>query len=315
MDWQNLPQSNNVEDNRGSGGGGGSGGSGGGFPGGGVAIGGAGALILAVIGWFFGIDTSRVTGGNQGQVSTQQTPTQQTQPRQTQQTQQGQAGTVSGDQTTQFVSRILGSTEQVWGDVFQKNGRSYQQPRLVLYSGRTNSACGAATSAVGPFYCPSDRKVYLDTDFFNEMRRQLGGGGDFAYAYVIAHEIGHHVQNLLGISDQVDRAQQNAPSEAAANRYSVGLELQADCFAGVWGKLSNNQTHLTQQDVQNAISTATAIGDDALQKQGQGYVVPDSFTHGSSQQRVSWFMAGFNSGDPGKCNTFGNSRVGGGNLP
>ncbi|WP_425145820.1 KPN_02809 family neutral zinc metallopeptidase [Deinococcus sp.] len=296
MDWQNLPSSNNVEDRRGGGGG---------IPGGGVALGGGAALILALIGWFFGIDTSKITGGG---------PTTQTQS-QTRQSQPGssQPGSQAGsptDQTGEFVSKILGSTDQVWSSVFQKNGRSYTQPHLVLYSGQTSSACGQADSAVGPFYCPSDSKVYLDTDFFAEMKQRLGGGGDFAYAYVIAHEIGHHVQNLLGISDQVDRAQRSARSEAAANKYSVALELQADCFAGVWGKLSSSQTNLTQQDVTQAIDTATAIGDDALQKQGRGYVVPDSFTHGSSQQRVNWFMSGFGSGDPAKCNTFANLGLG-----
>ncbi|GGJ79551.1 KPN_02809 family neutral zinc metallopeptidase [Deinococcus aquiradiocola] len=280
MDWQNLPSSNNVEDRRGSGGG----------RGGGVAIGGGAAIIIALLGWFFGIDTSSITGGSQ----TQSRPSQS----------QGSAGTQSQAQDTQFVSKILGSTEQVWGDIFQKNGRTYQAPRLVLFSGATDSACGQADSAVGPFYCPSDTKVYLDTDFFAQMQAQLGGGGDFADAYVIAHEVGHHVQNLLGISDKVDRAQRSARSEAQANKYSVALELQADCFAGVWGKRSSTQTNLTQQDVQSAINTATAIGDDALQKQSRGYVVPDSFTHGTSQQRVSWFMKGFQGGDPAQCDTF-----------
>ena len=293
MDWQNLPSSSNVEDRRGSGGGGGMGLGGG-------AIGGGAALIIALLGWFFGIDTSSITGGGsaaQPPAQTQsQTPRTQTQGSQTQGGQQ--------DQSRQFVSKILGSTEQVWGDIFQKNGRSYQPPRLVLFSGAVNSACGQASSAVGPFYCPSDQRVYLDTDFFALMQQRLGGGGDFADSYVIAHEVGHHVQNLLGISDKVDRAQRSARSEAAANRYSVGLELQADCFAGVWGNRSNAQTNLTQQDVQSAINTATAIGDDALQKQSRGTVVPDSFTHGSSAQRVSWFMTGFRSGDPGKCDTF-----------
>ena len=300
MDWQNLPGSNNVEDRRGSGGGGGRGG--------GVAIGGGAALILALIGWFFGIDTSSVTGGNQTQTQPQsQTQTQSQQQSQAQgQGTQGQA-TPSGqatDQNGQFVSKILGSTEQVWGDIFQKNGRTYKAPHLVLYSGQTTSACGQADSAVGPFYCPSDEKVYLDTDFFSEMQQKLGGGGDFARAYVISHEIGHHVQNLLGISDKVDRAQRSARSEAAANKFSVGLELQADCFAGVWGNRSKAQTNLSEQDVQTAINTATAIGDDALQKASRGYVVPDSFTHGTSQQRVSWFMKGFQSGDPAQCDTF-----------
>lgn len=297
MDWKNLPDSNNVEDRRGSGGGGGFG-----IPGGGVAVGGGAAIIIALIGWFFGIDTSSITGGGS------QTQTQ-TQSRQQSQTSQGQSGqgtsTSAKDENYQFVEKILGSTEQVWGDIFQKNGRTYKDPSLVLYSGQTTSACGQADSAVGPFYCPSDQKVYLDTDFFAQMKQQLGGGGDFAQSYVIAHEIGHHVQNLLGISDKVERAQRSASSEAAANKYSVGLELQADCFAGVWGNKSQAQTNLSQADVQTAINTATAIGDDALQKASRGYVVPDSFTHGTSQQRVSWFMTGFKSGDPGKCNTFG----------
>ena len=291
MDWQNLPSSNNVEDRRGSSGGGGGLGIGGG------AIGGGAALVIALLGWFFGIDTSSITGGGQ-------TPQPQVQSSQQPQTQGSQTQGSTADQSRQFVSKILGSTEQVWGDIFQKNKRSYQPPRLVLFSGAVNSACGSATSAVGPFYCPSDRKVYLDTDFFALMQRRLGGGGDFADSYVIAHEVGHHVQNLLGISDKVDRAQRSARSEAVANRYSVGLELQADCFAGVWGNRTQSQTNLSQQDVQSAINTATAIGDDALQKQSRGTVVPDSFTHGSSAQRVSWFMTGFRSGDPGKCDTF-----------
>ncbi len=293
MDWKNLPGSNNVEDRRGSGGGG--------IPGGGVAVGGGAAIIIALIGWFFGIDTSSITGGGQTQPQSQT----QSQTRQQSQTGQGQTAPAS-DENYQFVDKILGSTEQVWGDIFQKNGRTYKDPSLVLYSGRTSSACGQADSAVGPFYCPSDQKVYLDTDFFAQMKQQLGGGGDFARAYVITHEVGHHVQNLLGISDKVERAQRSARSEAEANKYSVGLELQADCFAGVWGNRTQSQTNLTQQDVQTAINTATAIGDDALQKASRGYVVPDSFTHGTSQQRVNWFMTGFKSGDPGKCDTFGN---------
>ena len=287
MDWQNLPSSNNVEDRRGGGGGRG---------GGGVAIGGGAAIIIALIGWFFGIDTSSITGG--GSQTQTQTQSQQTQA-------QIDPGGQPTDQSGQFVSKILGSTDQVWSAIFQKNGRTYQPPRLVLYSGSTSGGCGQADSAVGPFYCPSDRKVYLDTDFFAQMQRQLGGGGDFANSYVIAHEIGHHVQSLLGISDQVDRAQRSARSDAEANKYSVGLELQADCFAGVWANQSNSQTNLTQQDIQSAINTATAIGDDALQKQSRGYVVPDSFTHGTSKQRVGWFTTGLKSGDPGKCDTFG----------
>ena len=292
MDWQNLPSSNNVEDRRGGGGGGG---------GGGVAIGGGAALIIALIGWFFGIDTSSITGGG----GLTQAPAQSQSQSQAQSQSQGQPGqTQPTDETGQFVQKVLGSTEQVWGDIFQKNGRSYQAPRLVLFSGGVESACGQADSAVGPFYCPSDARVYLDTSFFSQMNQRLGGGGDFAYSYVIAHEVGHHVQNLLGISDRVDRAQRSARSEATANQYSVGLELQADCFAGVWGQRSNGQTNLTDQDITEAINTATAIGDDTLQRQSRGRVVPDSFTHGSAAQRVTWFKRGFTSGDPSKCDTF-----------
>lgn len=301
MDWQNLPQSSNINDQRG----------GGGLPGGGVAIGGGAALIITLLGWLFGIDTSGITGGGNVSVPPSQTQTQtqtqtQSQQNQSQQNQTpAQAGSAQTDRNRQFVGAILGSTEQVWGDVFQQAGRTYKQPVLTLFSGRVNSACGQASAAVGPFYCPTDQRVYLDTAFFTQMQRQLGGGGDFANSYVIAHEVGHHVQNLLGISDQADRAQQSARSEAEANQYSVRLELQADCFAGVWAKRSAQQTNITQDDVRQAINTATAIGDDSLQKQGRGYVVPDSFTHGTAQQRVRWFSQGLQNGDPNGCNTFG----------
>lgn len=294
MDWKDLP-TGNVEDRRG----------GGGLPGGGVAIGGVGALVLALLGMFFGFDPSSILGGGDSQSQTQgQTQSQ------TGQTQSGQSQGSSAqpsDEVGQFVSRILGSTNQTWTEIFQKAGKTYTKPKLVLYSGSTHSGCGTANSAVGPFYCPNDSQVYLDTSFFNQMKQQLGGGGDFAYAYVIAHEVGHHVQNELDIAAKADRAQQSAPSEAAANQISVRVELQADCFAGVWGKDSSQFTHVTQQDVQEAINTAQAIGDDNLQKQGRGYVVPDSFTHGTAQQRVKWFMTGFESGDPNKCDTFAGS--------
>ncbi|WP_216325063.1 KPN_02809 family neutral zinc metallopeptidase [Deinococcus aestuarii] len=281
MDWQNLPGGGNIEDRRG-----------GGIPGGGIAVGGVGGLIIALIAMFFGVDPGAILGG--GQV----TPTTQTRP-------QTQPGTQ--DEAYQFVDRILGSTNTVWGGIFQQAGRTYTPPTLVLFSGGVQSACGQASSAVGPFYCPLDNKVYLDTSFFSQMDRRLGGGGDFAYSYVIAHEVGHHVQNELGIADQVERAQRQARSEAEANQSGVRLELQADCFAGVWGNRVSSLANLTEADVREAVDTATAIGDDTLQRQGQGYVVPDSFTHGSSQQRVRWFMTGFQTGDPNKCDTFNQS--------
>lgn len=279
MDWKNLPSSGGgVEDGRG----------GGGLPGGGIAVGGVGGLIIALVALFFGIDPSAILGGGGTPAQTQQSPAQTGQP----------------DETFNFVDRILGSTNQVWSGIFQQAGRTYTPPKVHLYSGYVGTACGQASSAVGPFYCPNDQRVYLDTSFFNQMDRRLGGGGDFAYSYVIAHEVGHHVQNELGIADQVTRAQQRAGSEAEANQLSVRLELQADCFAGVWGNHVSSLANLTQTDVREAVNTAAAIGDDTLQREGQGRVVPDSFTHGTSQQRVNWFMTGFKSGDPNQCDTF-----------
>ncbi|MFC3859242.1 neutral zinc metallopeptidase [Deinococcus antarcticus] len=280
MDWENLPSSGGgVEDRRGAGG----------LPGGGLAVGGIGGLILALIAMFFGIDPGVITGGG-GSVTPQQT---QTQPQ-----------TQANDKSFQFVDKILGSNDQVWSGIFQQAGREFQKPRLVLYSGGTQTGCGTANSAVGPFYCPLDSTIYLDTSFFSTMQSRLGGGGTFAYSYVIAHEYGHHIQNVLGIADQVERKQRAARTEAEANSYSVRLELQADCFAGVWGSQTQTQTNITQQDVQSAVNTAEAIGDDNLQRQSRGMVVPDSFTHGSSQQRVNWFMKGLKSGNPNSCDTF-----------
>ena len=294
MDWKNLPRSGNVVDGRG----------GGGLPGGGLAIGGGlGGLVLALIAMFFGVDLGPLTGqtSNQTQAGNQ-----------TQITQGAQAGQTTGadpaatDENYDFVDRILGSTQKTWGSIFQQTNRQYTPPKLYLFSGGVNSACGQASSATGPFYCPLDSQVYLDTSFFRLMQQRLGGGGDFAYAYVIAHEVGHHVQNELGILDQLERAQRSARSEAEANRYGVRSELQADCFAGVWGNSVRGAeaANLTEADVREAVNTAAAIGDDNLQRQGQGYVVPDSFTHGSSQQRVNWFMKGFQSGNPNGCDTF-----------
>ena len=286
MDWRNLPGGGNIEDRRG----------GGGLPGGGLAVGGGlGGLLLALVAYFFGVDPSVITGGGQ------QAPVPQAQQSQAQ-TQTGQAS----DESYQFVDRIVASTDRTWTQIFQQSGKQYTKPTLVLFDRSVSSACGQASSATGPFYCPLDSKVYLDTSFFNLMQRQLGGGGDFAYSYVIAHEVGHHVQNELGIAEQVERKQRAARSEAEANSYGVRLELQADCFAGVWGNSvkGSDAANLTQDDVREAINTAAAIGDDTLQRQGQGQVVPDSFTHGSSQQRMNWFMKGFQTGNPNQCDTF-----------
>jgi predicted metalloprotease len=203
--------------------------------------------------------------------------------------------------TDRFVAKVLGTTEDTWGKIFAASGQQYPAPKLVLFEGRINSACGAASSASGPFYCPGDRKVYLDTSFFEELARRFGAPGDFAAAYVIAHEVGHHIQTITGISDQVTKMQRRA-SKVEANQLLVRLELQADCFAGVWA--SRNPTLLDDGDFAEGVRAAQAIGDDTLQKQAQGRVVPDSFTHGSSEQRVRWLTTGFKSGNPDACDTF-----------
>ncbi|MCB1360282.1 MAG: neutral zinc metallopeptidase, partial [Rhodobacteraceae bacterium] len=194
-------------------------------------------------------------------------------------------------------------TEQVWTDIFRASGRRYQPTTLVLYSGATGSACGAAQSAMGPFYCPGDAKVYLDTDFFRVMRDQLGAGGDFANAYVIAHEVAHHVQDLLGTLGQVN-AQRARVSERDSNALSVRIELQADCYAGIWAQAASQRLRVTDADIRQALDTAARIGDDALQRAAGRRPVPDSFTHGTSQQRQDWFFRGYRSGDPGQCDTF-----------
>lgn len=288
MDWKNLPGGGGgIEDRRG----------GGGVPGGGIAVGGIGGLVIALIAMFFGIDPGAILGGGDGSQPPAQT---QSQP---QAQGQGQGGEAT-DEDYQFMDRLLTSTNQVWGNVFQQAGRTYTPARLVLYTRGTQGGCGVASSASGPFYCPLDNKVYIDTTFFSMMERQLGGGGDFAYSYVLAHEVGHHVQNELGIAGQVERQQRSARTEAEANSLSVRLELQADCFAGVWGNRIQEQASITQADIQEAIRTAQAIGDDNLQRQQAGRIVPDSFTHGSSQQRARWFTTGFETGDPNKCDTF-----------
>lgn len=204
-----------------------------------------------------------------------------------------------------FTAVALAKTEDLWRARFKEQGMRYREPTLVIYSGRTSTACGYGQAAMGPFYCPADEKVYLDLSFYNDMKRSLGGGGDFAQGYVVAHEVGHHVQNLLGISTAV-RQEQTRVSKVEANRLSVKMELQADCFAGIWGRSVQEQNLLEVGDVEKAMKTAAAIGDDRLQKQANGVVVPDSFTHGTSKERQEWFMRGFNSGDIKACNTFEN---------
>lgn len=290
MREDDLRESSNVEDRRGSGIGG--------VGAGGLGIG--AILVLTLIGWVTGIDPSVLIGGAQ-QVQQQVAP--QTQP-QTQQTQQGPAAT---DPTTVLVKRILGETEDVWGQQLPaETGKQYQPPVLVLFSGATQSGCGAAQSAMGPFYCPLDRKLYLDTAFFDDMKTKLGGGGDFAYAYVISHEIGHHVQNLIGLLPKVQQAEQQG-DKRQANDLSVRTELMADCLAGAWANHMNQRHHnLDQADLEQAMRTATAIGDDRLQRAAGRAVVPDSFTHGSSQQRTQWLATGFKSGTIASCNTFEN---------
>lgn len=280
MDWKNLPSGGNIEDRRGGGGGR-------------VAVGGGLGLLIALAAAFFGVDPSAILGGVS---NTNSSAMQQSQPA-------GTSNQATRDTEYDFIDRTLASTDQVWIQVFSRNSRRYNKPRLVLFSGATRSSCGNASSATGPFYCPVDRKVYLDTSFFKTMQQRLGGGGDFAYAYVIAHEVAHHVQNELGILEQVQRAQQRS-SKTRANQLNVALELQADCFAGLWGHYVKDLAKLTRADLQEAVNTAEAIGDDALQRASQGYVVPDSFTHGSSQQRIEWFMRGFRSGNVQTCNTF-----------
>jgi uncharacterized protein len=305
MEWQNFRRSDNIEDRRNDD-------SGGDDPGGGGGTGfgiGAGHLglgtivVLGIIAWAFGIDprvligdAELVQGARQGTTQSSQATTQQA---------STEVGTPN-DQIGQFVAAILAQTEDVWSQVLPaQKGIQYVPPHLVMYSGQTYSACGGANASMGPFYCPRDQKVYLDTSFFRDMQQRYGGGGDFAYAYVIAHEIGHHIQDQLGILNKVTQAEVNAGSQEAANALSVRIELMADCLAGVWAANAQAKYHVIDPgDVDKAIATAQAIGDDRLQKATQGYVVPDSFTHGSAAERVQWLNTGLKSGQIDSCNTF-----------
>ena len=289
MKWEGNRESDNVEDRRGEGGGGG----GGGFGFGGRSIG-IGTIVIALVGgWVLGVNPMTILNllsGGGGQVTTQtQAPAQQP---------------PADDEMARFVKTVLADTEDTWTTLFKAEGGSYVRPKLVLFAGSTPTACGQGESATGPFYCPGDQKVYLDLDFFNLMQQRFKVSGEFAQAYVIAHEVGHHVQNLLGLSEKVDNARRTA-TERQANAMSVRLELQADCFAGVWAYHANAERKILEQgDVEAALKAATAIGDDALQRQAQGHVVPDSFTHGTSEQRVRWFTKGIESGRISQCNTF-----------
>ena len=283
MRWQGREQSDNIEDRRGMR-----------VPGGrGAGFGCIGLLVVMVIAMLTGADPRQLLGllGVVEQLAPQ-----------AQQQQVPEGLPPANDPQAQFVGVVLKDTENAWNTVFQKTGGRYQEPTLVLFDGSVSSACGMASAAVGPFYCPGDSKVYLDMAFFRELDQRFGAPGDFAQAYVVAHEVGHHVQNLLGISDQVTALQQRARSREEANALSVRLELQADCFAGVYANF--NQQHLDPGDVEEGLRAAAAIGDDMIQKQAQGYVAPESWTHGSAEMRVRWLRQGMGSGDPATCDTF-----------
>jgi uncharacterized protein len=288
MRWRGERQSDNVEDRRGMSI------SRGAKVGG---IGGLGLVAIVVISMFMGVDPSKIL-----QVVQQNTQSPSISVEQS-------ASTAANDDMRNFVAVVLAETEDVWNDVFQQAGKTYEEPKLVLFSDAVESACGMAGSAVGPFYCPGDHKVYLDLAFFEELHSRFGASGDFAQAYVIAHEVGHHVQTLLGISEKVAEAQSQA-SKSGRNKLSVMMELQADCLAGMWAKQADQKRNILEAgDVEEGLNAASAVGDDRIQKQTQGYVVPDGFTHGSSAQRVSWFKRGFEQGNIKACDTFNAGRL------
>ena len=279
MRWRGGRRSSNVEDRRGQS----------------VRIGafkgGIGTIVIALaLGYFLGIDPGVLLQLQQGMA-----PPASNQPYQ---------ATPEEQELTEFVAVVLADTEDTWHAIFQQAGQQYEEPGLVLFSGAVQSACGSASAAMGPFYCPGDRKIYLDLDFFNDLKQRHGAPGDFAQAYVIAHEVGHHVQNLLGTSSKLRAAQQGLDT-SGSNALSVKLELQADCYAGLWGNHADRSRQVLEQgDIDEALNAATAIGDDRLQQQSRGYVVPESFTHGTSQQRKAWFSRGITSGDVNDCDTF-----------
>jgi len=277
MKLEGQRESSNVEDRRGMGGVG---------VGGGVGI---GTVVIALIAWYFGVDPSVVLDAAQNV----QAPQQQSAPRDP---------NAPKDANTVFVGRVLASTEDAWEDIFRRTGNSYRKPTLVLYEGATRTACGTGQTATGPFYCPGDEKLYIDLAFFRQLKERFKAPGDFAQAYVIAHEVGHHVQKLTGVMSKIDAAR---GSGKGADGMLVRMELQADCYAGIWGHYAADfKKVLEPGDLEEAIAAASAVGDDNLQKQTQGRVAPDSFTHGTSAQRARWFRAGFDSGNPGACDTF-----------
>jgi len=294
MKWRSARRSSNVEDRRGMGGGGGGGG------GGGMKLGIGGIAIVVVIGLLLGKNPLEMLG----LVADLQQPPGSSQPSGAPQ------APPADDEASQFVASILGETEDVWSAIFQASGETYPPPRLVLFTGSVQSACGGATAAVGPFYCPADRKVYIDLSFFRQMEQRLGGGGEFAEAYVIAHEVGHHVQTITGVSARVNDIRRRGGNVEGADGPLVRQELQADCFAGLWAHHAQKRhAWLEPGDLEQALNTAAAIGDDALQRQGRGQVVPDSFTHGTAEQRVRWFRLGFETGDYARCDTFAAARL------
>jgi uncharacterized protein len=278
MDWGRMRRSENVEDRRGHR-----------AFGGGAGLGVGGLVVVLALSWLMGVNPLYLVGmlqeGGSGPPA------------------QVQTGPPVNDRQTDFVRAILGDTEDTWSTIFQRSDQSYEAPKLVLFNDAVQSACGFARAAVGPFYCARDREVYLDLSFFEELSQRFGAPGDFARAYVIAHEVGHHIQHLLGISAKV-QAQRTRADEATSNALSVRQELQADCFAGVWGHYTAKRGLIDQADITAALHAAAQIGDDRMQKRAQGYVVPEAFTHGSAAQRVQWFQKGLESGDPNQCNTF-----------
>ncbi len=281
MKWEGRRQSDNVEDRRGM------------STGGKVALGGGGlAIVFFILKMFMGGDNAQLLDQIESQVQQNQTQT----------TTAPTELTEEQKEMGEFVKTVFADTEDVWTTIFQENGLQYEMPKMVLFTGQVETACGSATSSSGPFYCPGDQKVYMDLDFFEELRTRFGAkGGDFAIAYVIAHEVGHHVQTLLGTSNKV-RKLQSQTDQTGANRLSVAMELQADFYAGLWAKY--NQKYLDVDDIDEALSAAQAVGDDAIQSKMQGHVVPESFTHGTSEQRKYWFMRGFKSGDIQQGDTF-----------
>ena len=285
MRWENGRRSDNIEDRRGMR-----------VGKKGIAGGGIGAIVLALVAMYFGVDPSVVLNqaGNLAPPQTQSSPA---------------STSPEEERLKEFMSVVLADTEDVWGTLFRGSDQQYVQPKLVLFSGSVQSACGFAEAAMGPFYCPGDQKLYLDMSFFSDLAKRHDAPGDFAQAYVVAHEVGHHVQTLLGVSKRVHAARQQA-SEAEGNALQVRMELQADCFAGVWAHHANKARQILEPgDTEEALAAAAGVGDDRLQKQARGYVVPESFTHGSSEQRMRWFRRGMQSGDPGQCDSFKTAQL------